>query len=86
MAEAGYPEVVGITFNGVFAPKKVPRATVDRLSAAIRTALANKAVVDQFAALGSEARGSTPEEFTQFLEAETAKWRDLVKRANIKAE
>jgi tripartite-type tricarboxylate transporter receptor subunit TctC len=84
MAEAGYPEVVGITFNGVFAPKKVPRATVDRLSAAIRTALANKAVVDQFAALGSEARGSTPEEFTQFLEAETAKWRDLVKRANIK--
>ena len=85
MAEAGYPEVEGITFNGIFAPKRVPRETVDRLSAAIRAALAKKTAVDQLAALGSEARGSTPEEFTRFLETETVKWRDVVKRANIKS-
>jgi tripartite-type tricarboxylate transporter receptor subunit TctC len=85
MAEAGFPDVEGITFNGIFAPKRTPKDIVDRLSAAIRTALQKPAAVDQLAALGSEARGSTPEEFSRFLLAETAKWGDLVRKANIKS-
>ena len=84
MAESGYPEVEGITFNGIFAPKRVPTETVERLSAVIRAALAKQAAVDQLAALGSEARASTPEEFAGFLDQETRKWTDLVKKANIK--
>ncbi len=84
MAESGYPEVEGITFNGIFAPKRVPTETVERLSAVIRAALAKQAAVDQLAALGSEARASTPEEFAGFLNRETMKWADLVKKANIK--
>jgi tripartite-type tricarboxylate transporter receptor subunit TctC len=84
MAEAGFPDVEGITFNGIFAPKRTPKDIVERLSAAIRAALQKPAAVDQLAALGSDARGSTPEEFTRFLAEETAKWGDLVKKANIK--
>jgi tripartite-type tricarboxylate transporter receptor subunit TctC len=85
MAEAGFPDVEGITFNGIFAPKRTPKDIVERLSAAIRLALQKQAAVNQLAALGSEARGSTPEEFTRFLVEETAKWGDLVKKANIKS-
>jgi tripartite-type tricarboxylate transporter receptor subunit TctC len=84
IGEAGYPDVQGITFNGVFAPKATPRPVVDKLSAAIRAALARPEVVDRLAALGSTARGSTPEEFARFLEQETDKWTDVMKRANIK--
>ena len=84
IAEAGYPDVQGITFNGVFAPKATPRAAVDKLSAAIRTALAKPDVIERLAALGSTARGSTPEEFAAFLAQETDKWTDVMKRANIK--
>jgi tripartite-type tricarboxylate transporter receptor subunit TctC len=84
IAEAGFPDVQGITFNGVFAPKATPRAVIDKLSAAIRVALAKPEVADRLAALGSTAAGSTPEEFTSFLEHETAKWTDVMKRANIK--
>jgi tripartite-type tricarboxylate transporter receptor subunit TctC len=29
-------------------------------------------------------RGSTPEEFTNFLEQESKKWTDVMKQANIK--
>jgi tripartite-type tricarboxylate transporter receptor subunit TctC len=54
------------------------------LSAAIRVALAKKEVVDHLAILGSSARGSTPEEFTEFLEQESKKWTDVMKQANIK--
>ena len=39
-----------------------------KLSAAIRAALAKKEVIDKLGALGSEARGSTPAEFTEFLD------------------
>jgi tripartite-type tricarboxylate transporter receptor subunit TctC len=85
MAEAGFPDVEGITFNGIFAPRRTPKDMVERLSAAIRVALQKQAAVNQLAALGSEARGSTPEEFTRFLAEETAKWGDLVKKANIKS-
>jgi tripartite-type tricarboxylate transporter receptor subunit TctC len=43
-----------------------------------------KSVVEQFAAIGTEARGSTPEEFTHFLQAETARWIEVVAKANIR--
>jgi tripartite-type tricarboxylate transporter receptor subunit TctC len=84
IGEAGFPDVQGITFNGVFAPKATPRPVVDKLSIAIRAALAKPEVADRLAALGSTARGSTPEEFASFLTQETDKWTDVMKRANIK--
>jgi tripartite-type tricarboxylate transporter receptor subunit TctC len=84
IGEAGLPDVQGITFNGVFAPKGTPPAVIEKLSAAIREALKKKTVIDKLAELGSDARGSTPAEFTQFLEQESRKWTDVMKQANIK--
>ena len=84
IVEAGLPDVQGITFNGVFAPKGTPPAVIEKLSAAIREALKKKSVIDKLAELGSDARGSTPAEFTQFLEQESRKWTDVMKQANIK--
>jgi tripartite-type tricarboxylate transporter receptor subunit TctC len=84
IAEAGYPDVQGVTFNGIFAPKATPRPVVDKLSATIRAALAKPSVVEQLEALGSEARGNTPEEFAEFLTAESRKWAQVMKDANIK--
>ncbi len=85
-AEAGFPDVQGVTFNGIFAPKATPPAVVEKLSGAIRVALAKPAVVEKLAAVGSEARGSTPAEFTDFLTQETAKWTDVMQKANIKVK
>jgi tripartite-type tricarboxylate transporter receptor subunit TctC len=84
ITEAGLPDVQGITFNGLFAPKGTPSAVVEKLSAAIRVALEKKTVADKLGELGSDARGSTPEEFTKFLEQESAKWTDVMQKANIK--
>jgi tripartite-type tricarboxylate transporter receptor subunit TctC len=86
ITEAGLPDVQGITFNGLFAPKGTPSAVVEKLSAAIRVALEKKTVADKLGELGSDARGSTPEEFTKFLEQESAKWTDVMQKANIKVQ
>ncbi len=85
-AEAGYPEVQGITFNGTFAPKGTPPDIVGKLSATIRTALQNPEVKKKLAALGSETGGSTPEAFAQFLDGETGKWTEVIQKANIKVQ
>ena len=84
--EAGLPDVQGITFNGLFAPKGTPPAVVEKLSAAIRVALEKKTVANKLGELGSDARGSTPGEFTKFLEQESAKWTEVMQKANIKVQ
>ncbi len=84
--EAGFPEVQGVTFNGIFAPKATPPAVLEKLSAVIREALAKPAVIEKLASVGSEARGATPAEFTTFLAEETAKWTDVMQKANIKVK
>jgi len=86
IVEAGLPDVQGITFNGLFAPKDTPPAVIDKLSTAIRAALEKKEVIAKLGDLGSEARGSTPQEFTKFLADETAKWTDVMQKANIKVQ
>ena len=84
IVEAGYPEVQGVNFNGIFAPKGTPPEIIAKLNTAIREALRKKAVIEQLARLGSEAPGSTPEEFTAFLDQQTRKWTDVMNKANIK--
>jgi tripartite-type tricarboxylate transporter receptor subunit TctC len=86
IAEAGLPDVQGITFNGLFAPKGTPPAVIEKLSTAIRAALEKKEVIAKLGDLGSEARGNTPQEFTRFLADETAKWTDVMQKANIKVQ
>ena len=82
----GIALIFGITFNGLFAPKDTPPAVIDKLSTAIRAALEKKEVIAKLGDLGSEARGNTPQEFTKFLADETAKWTDVMQKANIKVQ
>ena len=84
IAEAGYPDVQGVTFNGIFAPKATPKPVIDKLSVTVRSALAKPSIIEQLAALGSEARGNSPEEFATFLTDESRKWAQVMKDANIK--
>ena len=83
MAEAGFPKVTGLTFNGLFAPKGTPRPVIDKLSKTIQAALKKPEAIEAFAKLGSQAHGSTPEEFTKFMKEQTAIWSEVVKKANI---
>jgi len=76
----------GETFTALFAPTGTPRDIVKRLSDALAKILQDKVVIEKFAALGAYSRSSNPEEFTEYLRKEDAKWTPLIKRANIRAE
>jgi len=84
MGESGFPDVKGETWNGLFVPKDTPDHIVAKLSEATRAALATPMAREKLEALGSQARGNTPDQFRTYLEADYAKWFAVMKDANIK--
>jgi tripartite-type tricarboxylate transporter receptor subunit TctC len=86
MGESGWPSVVATAWNGVVAPAGTPRNVIDTLNAEIARSLQGADVRERFTALGMEAIGGSPEEFGAFMRAETAKWAQVIKSANIKIE
>jgi len=86
MFESGVPDYVVSTYIGVVAPAGTPAAVVMKLNAAINESLASPEAAAAFAQLGAEVRPASPQDFAAFLAAETAKWADVARSANIKLE
>jgi tripartite-type tricarboxylate transporter receptor subunit TctC len=86
IAEAGLPGYEANNWNGIVAPRKTPRAVVERLHREVVAVLGDAAIAKRLAGLGLEPIGDTPAHFAQYLRAEAAKWGKLVKTAGIKPE
>ncbi|ABM34805.1 tripartite tricarboxylate transporter substrate binding protein [Paracidovorax citrulli] len=86
LRESGFADFSAETFTGVLAPRGTPQPVVDRFSEALRAVLADPAVQEKFRVLGSEARGSTPRQFTQYLTQEDQRWTPIIRQAGITAE
>ena len=62
---------------------KVPAAIVNKLNASIVAAVKSPEVAQRLAADGSTAVGSTVAQFSATINAETAKWRKVVKDTGL---
>jgi len=86
IGESGLPDFANEFWLGVLAPARTPAGIQARMSSAIREALAEPGVRDRLRQLGLVVRGTTPEEFDATLRRDIAEWREVVRRANIRAE
>ncbi len=86
MAESGAKGFEVYEWNGLFAPAGTPRAVLDRLEAETRAVVASPAVARRFDEMGVQAVGSGTRDFTAFVKAETAKWAQVIKAGNIRAD
>lgn len=86
IGEAGVKGYEVYEWNGMFVPNGTPAEIVARLNSAVREVLAMPEVKARFDALGSEIVGSQPEEFRKRLAAESARWAETIKAADIKKE
>jgi tripartite-type tricarboxylate transporter receptor subunit TctC len=86
MAEAGFPAIEGIGWNGIFVPAGTPRPVIDRLQQDIARILRTKEMQDDAVTMGSQTGGERPEEFAAYVRGEIQKWSKVIKDANIKAE
>jgi len=81
VAEAGLPGYDCELHYGIVAPAGVPARIVERLNAALRTALAAPDVAERLTTDGAEVLASTPEAYAADIAAEEAKWSPIVRRA-----
>jgi tripartite-type tricarboxylate transporter receptor subunit TctC len=86
VSESGLPGFEVTAWFGVSAPAKTPRAIVERLNSEIVRAVKSPDLRDRLLAAGAEPVGSTPEEYTAFVQKEIAKWGKVIAAAGIKAE
>ena len=86
IAEAGGPPIESSTWVLFLAPAGTPREIVDRLSAETAKAINESGIKDRFGQIGIEPVGGSPEEAGQFLDAEIAKWAQVINAAGVKAD
>ena len=83
VAEGGIAGYEVASWNALSAPAKTPRPVIDRLNREVATAVSTVEVRDKLAALGVEARASTPDELQKLLVSEIARWGAVIERARI---
>ncbi len=71
---------------GVMAPAGTPTPVRDKLNAEINRALSDPDVARLLLSRGFEVQAMPSAAWREFLAAETRRWGDLIKRANLKAE
>ena len=72
-----------VSWNGWLARAGTPADVIAKLNAELVKAAKASDMVERMALEGGEALGTTPEEFGRYLAAETERWRNVVKNANI---
>jgi len=83
MEEAGFPGFVMNSWVGVLAPKGTPQPIVDKLSSAIAEAAQSPEVKTKLTQLGFGAVGSTPEQFQQLIDQDTAMYKGVIDKAQV---
>lgn len=83
VAELGYPGYEIDQWYGVVTGPKVPAAIVKKLNADIVEAVRSPDVAQRLAGDGSMAVGSSAQQFSAYIAAETAKWRKVAKETGL---
>lgn len=86
VADAGLSNFEVTTWYGVLAPAGTPRPVISRLNSELVRIMHTLEMQERLAAMATEPRTSTPEEFAAYLAQEIAKWGDVVRKAGLKAD
>jgi tripartite-type tricarboxylate transporter receptor subunit TctC len=81
-----YPGFSVAAINAMYGPAGIPGPVLEKLSADIRAAVASREFTEKASRLGIDARGNTPAELDAWTRAEIARWAEVAKAANIKAD
>lgn len=87
LVEQGFPTMVSSSWQGIFVPRGTPASVVNKLFSAFTKVMAQKAIKEKLTTGGViAATSASPEEFSAFVKAETARWGKVVREGNITAD
>ena len=81
-----WPGTQLVTWIGLVAPAGTPMPIVEKLSAAITSALASTEVRQQYAAAVTEVEPVSHQELTRRMQRDRTLWLELIKEAGIQPE
>ena len=85
-AEAGLPDFEVSSMFGILAPAGTPDEAVNKLSEALKDILARKETQEALLRQGAIAEYSSPADTAKQISTEVNRWKELIQKANIKAE
>jgi len=83
--ELNYPQLTASAWVGLSAPKGTPAEIVNKVNAAIATAMQDPDLKSQLLALGMVPMTMSPAQYTELVRSDTERWGQLTKSLNIKA-
>lgn len=83
-AEAGFPEVVGTAWAGIFVPLKTPPAVAKKIENAILEVAAMPSIKQRLTELGYETAATPGVQFQKEISEETRMWADVVAKSTLK--
>ena len=86
VAEQGLPDYEATLWQGFFAPVSMPGDLAARIAGDVQKVLALPETREKLQGAGVSLFTSGHDEFKRFFPAEVAKWREVVKKANLKLE
>jgi tripartite-type tricarboxylate transporter receptor subunit TctC len=86
IAEAGIPGFAVDNWTGVFVPAGTPRDVVARLNGAFAKAVQVPETRARLLDSGIGVAHNSPEQFTQFIRGETAKWRKVIEQSGVRVD
>lgn len=86
VAESGVPAFESVQYYAMFARQGTVPAVVERLYFEIRRAAESRNVMAALAQEGAELSVGGPQALTEFRRIETARWGEVIRRANFTLE
>ena len=83
--ESGFPEISVMSWIGILAPAKTPRAVVVQLNKALNEILNSEQAKEKFNSLGIIVTPNSPEVFSEQIKTDLNLYEKIVKVAGIKA-
>ena len=86
LAEAGVTYFQADTWNAIAAPPKTPAPIVAKINAAVNDVFAMPDVRGRLATMSMTPAGGSPADMAAFVKAETARWGEVIRAADIRVQ
>jgi tripartite-type tricarboxylate transporter receptor subunit TctC len=86
LAEQGVPKFEAVSWYALMVPAGTPGEIVARLNEVTAQALARREIKDKLVALGMDPAPGTPQELAATIQAESARWSEVIRKQDIKPE
>ena len=84
--ESGFPHLLGGFWSGLVAPPGTPASIVEAINVTINEAMRSAEVQSAIEKLGGSQQLGTPAEFGAFISAETRRWTEIIRVADVKLD